>query len=48
MIDWIYSSGMPKGSNISKQIDKKLCITQEVVGVNPNSRINTPNKDIYE
>lgn len=48
MIDWIYSSGMPKGSNISKQIDKKLGITQEIVGVNPNSRINTPNKDIYE
>ena len=48
MIDWIYSSGMPKGSNISKQIDKKLNIKQEIVGVNPNSRINTPNKDIYE
>jgi len=41
MIDWIYSSGMPKGSNISKQIDKKL-------GVNSNSRSNTPDKDIYE
>lgn len=48
MIEWIYSSGMPKGSNISKQIDKKLGKEPAIIGINPASRKNKPSNDIYE
>lgn len=48
MIEWIYSSGMPKGSNISKQVDKKLGKEPAIIGISPASRKNKPDNDIYE
>lgn len=34
-IEWIYGSGMPKGQNISKAIDKAAGAAREVVGASP-------------
>jgi len=44
----MFGSGFPKGVNISKQIDKKLGVEQEVVGTkitNVGIQGNSYNKD---
>lgn len=38
MIEWVYSSGFPKGLNIGKAVDKLQGNEREVVGENPNYR----------
>jgi DNA modification methylase len=35
-LQWLYGTGMPKGLNVSKAIDKKLGATREVVGQEAN------------
>ena len=38
-IEWVYHSGFPKATDISKSLDKRLNAEREVVGDNPNHRI---------
>jgi site-specific DNA-methyltransferase (adenine-specific) len=38
-IEWVYHSGFPKATDISKSIDKRFNAEREVVGDNPNHRI---------
>ena len=37
-IEWVYHSGFPKATDISKSIDKRFDAEREVVGENPNHR----------
>lgn len=37
-IEWVYHSGFPKATDISKSIDKRQGAEREVVGENPNHR----------
>lgn len=37
-IEWVYHSGFPKATDISKSIDKRFDADREVVGENPNHR----------
>lgn len=37
-IEWVYHSGFPKASDVSKMIDKREGAEREVVGENPNHR----------
>jgi site-specific DNA-methyltransferase (adenine-specific) len=37
-IEWVYHSGFPKATDISKSIDKRLGGEREVIGENPNHR----------
>jgi len=37
-IEWVYHSGFPKATDISKSIDKRFNAEREVVGDNPNHR----------
>ena len=37
-VEWVYHSGFPKATDISKSIDKRLGAEREVVGDNPNHR----------
>ena len=48
-IMWIYGSGFPKATDISKQLDKKAGAERESVGRNPNSRENCDKSNtLYE
>ena len=38
-IMWLYGSGFPKATDISKQIDKRLGVERKVIGKNPNHRV---------
>lgn len=38
MIQWIYGSGFPKSTDISKQLDKMAGAEREIIGKNPNWR----------
>ena len=42
--DWVYGSGFPKASDISKTIDKRADAEREVVGEDPNYREVESNK----
>jgi len=37
-IEWVYHSGFPKATDVSKSLDKRLGGEREVVGENPNHR----------
>jgi DNA modification methylase len=39
-IEYIFHSGFPKATDVSKMIDKRFNAEREVVGENPNKRIN--------
>jgi len=41
---WVYGSGFPKSTNISKQLDKKAGAEREVVGYTKNARPNRVGK----
>jgi len=45
---WTYHSGFPKASDTSKMIDKRLGAEREVVGKNPNERINKAEYTAYD
>lgn len=37
-IEWVYHSGFPKATDVSKSIDKRFNAEREVIGENPNHR----------
>ena len=43
-IMWLYGSGFPKSTDVSKRIDKEAGAEREVVGINPSSRPNSKMK----
>ena len=48
MISWLYGSGFPKSLNIGKSIDKLKGNKREVIGANPNYRINNGQNNFQE
>ena len=45
---WTYHSGFPKASDTSKMLDKRLGVDREVVGKNPNERLNKAEYSAYD
>lgn len=43
-IQWLYGSGFPKSTDISKRIDKEAGAEREVIGINSSSRPNSKMK----
>jgi len=40
---WVYGSGFPKSTNVSKQLDKSVGVESEIVGILPSSRQKSSN-----
>jgi DNA modification methylase len=45
-IEWVYHSGFPKATDISKSIDKRFNAEREVIGKSPNERINLAEQSV--